>query len=105
MGTLENGIYQDKTGVQFTLPPDWVIVSHGSASHGAHTVLLRDSITNIIATVWLKPRTGRLDDKVMQRNNFGGYKCRPDSVRNTTIGGGGPGPQRFDPVIQSAVAP
>src|ERR1017187_1274598 len=89
MGTLENGIYQDKTGVQFTLPPDWVIVSHGSASHGARTVLLRDSITNIIDTVWLKPRTGRLDDKVMQRNNFGGYGGVPDGGRNTTSGGGG----------------
>ena len=88
MGTLENGIYQDKTGVQFTLPPDWVIVSHGSASHGARTVLLRDSITNIIDTVWLKPRTGRLDDKVMQRNNFEGYKYRPDSVRTPQLAGG-----------------
>ncbi|MGD0364772.1 MAG: hypothetical protein ABSC93_28170 [Bryobacteraceae bacterium] len=55
--TLENNVYRDKTGVQFTLPPDWVLVSHACASQGAHTVLVRDTITNVIATVWLKPRT------------------------------------------------
>jgi hypothetical protein len=93
-----SGNYQDKTGVQFTLPPDWVIVSHGSASEGAHTVLLRDSITNVIATVWLKARTVDpaaipalmsrcLDSKAAQRHNFEGYKYRTESVQNTTIGG------------------
>jgi hypothetical protein len=98
IGSLENGSYQDQTGVQFTLPPDWLVVSHGSASGGAHTVLLRDPITNVIATVWLKPRTvdpaaipglmsRRLDSKLAQRNNFEGYTYRSDSVRNSTIGG------------------
>jgi hypothetical protein len=98
MGSLDNGIYQDATGVQFTLPPDWVAVSHAPASDGAHTVLLRDTITNVIATVWLKPRTvdpanipalmsRRLDSKMAQRNNFEGYTYRTESVQNTTIGG------------------
>jgi hypothetical protein len=36
MGTLENGVYHhSRTGIEFTLPPDWVIVSHGHASDGA----------------------------------------------------------------------
>ncbi|MGA3040073.1 MAG: hypothetical protein ABSF54_04695 [Bryobacteraceae bacterium] len=97
-GTLENGVYKDKTGVQFTLPPDWAVVSHARASDGAHTVMLRDTITNVIATVWLKSRTvdpastpalmsRRLDTRLAQRNNFEGYKFRPESVQNTTIGG------------------
>ena len=97
-GTLQNGVYQDKTGVQFTLPPDWVVVSHAHASDGAHTVLLRDPATNVIATVWLKARSvdpanipalmeRRLDSKAAQRNNFQGYQYRTDSVQHTIIGG------------------
>jgi hypothetical protein len=97
-GSLENGVYQDQTGVKFTLQPDWVVVSHASASDGAHTVLLRDTITNVIATVWLKSRTvdpadipalmsRRLGSKLAQRNNFEGYRYRPESVQNSTIGG------------------
>jgi hypothetical protein len=31
--------------------------------------------------------SGRLDAKVVQRNNFQGYKFRPESVQHTTIGG------------------
>ena len=61
-------------------------------------VLLRDTLSNLIGLVWLKPRTidpanipavmnRRLDNKVAQRNNFEGYKFRSDSVRQTTIGG------------------
>jgi hypothetical protein len=97
-GALQDGVYRDKTGVQFTLPPDWVVVSHAPASDGAHTVLLRDTITNVIATVWLKARAvdaanipalmeRRLDSKAAQRNNFQGYTYRTDSVQHTTIGG------------------
>jgi hypothetical protein len=56
VGALDGGVYRDATGVQFTLPPDWVIISHAPASDGAHTVVLRDTITNVIATVWLKAR-------------------------------------------------
>jgi hypothetical protein len=99
MGTLENGIYHHKlTGVQFTLPPDWVFVSQGWASGGAQGILLRDTVSNVIGTLWLKARVAdpadipavmdrRLDTRVMQRNNFDGYKFRSESVRHTTIGG------------------
>ena len=97
-GTVENGVYHDRTGVEITLPPDWVVVSHAAASQGAHTVLLRDTATNVIATVWLKQRTinpeniaalmdRRLDAKVAQRNNFQGYTYRADSVKKSTVNG------------------
>lgn len=98
-GTLENGVYHhNATGVQFAVPFDWVIVSQVPASGGAQDVLFRDTVTNIIATVWFKARTvnpadiaalmdRRLDSKVIQRNNFQGYKYRPESVQHTTIGG------------------
>jgi hypothetical protein len=99
IGTLKNGVYHhNQTGIQFTLPPDWVIVSQGHASSGAQAVLIRDTVTDIIGTVWLKPRTvdpadipalmsRRLDSKVAQRNNFEGYRYRPDSVQQGTVGG------------------
>jgi hypothetical protein len=99
IGTLENGVYRhNRTGVEFTVPPDWVIASQGGASGGAQAVMLRDTVTNEIGTVWLKARNAdpadipalmnrRLDVKVMQRNNFEGYKFRSDSVQQTTIGG------------------
>jgi hypothetical protein len=98
-GTLKNGVYHhNRTGIEFTLPPDWVIVSQGHASSEAQTVLIRDTVTDIIGTVWLTPRTvdpadipalmsRRLDSKVAQRNNFEGYRYRPDSVQQGTVGG------------------
>jgi hypothetical protein len=98
-GSLENDIYHhNRTGIQFTLPPDWVIVSQGWASDGAQTVTLRDTVSNEVALVWLKARIAnpadipavmnrRLDSKAAQRNNFEGYKYRTESVQNTTIGG------------------
>jgi hypothetical protein len=96
---LENGVYHNnRTGIQFTLPPDWTVVSQERASSGAQTVWLRDTVSNVVATVWLKARTAdpanvpamlerRLDSKAIQRNNFEGYKYRPESVQHTTIGG------------------
>jgi hypothetical protein len=98
-GTLENGVYHhNATGVQFSVPSDWAIVSQVVASGGAQDVLFRDTVTNVIATVWFKARTvnsadipalmdRRLDSKVIQRNNFQGYKYRPDSIQHITIGG------------------
>jgi hypothetical protein len=98
-GTLENGLYRDKTGVQFTLLPDWVLVSQApSSAAGAHTVKLRDPASNTMATVWIKQRGAnpedieammnqRLDDKAAQRNNFQNYKYRTESVQHITIGG------------------
>lgn len=99
LGTLKNGVYHNnQTGIQFTLPPDWVIVSQGHASSGAQTVLIRDKVTNVIGTVWMKPRTvdpadvpalmsRRLDSKVAQRNNFEGYRYRPDTIQQGTVAG------------------
>lgn len=99
-GTLENGVYHHNlTGIEFILPTDWVIVSQALASQrGAQVVKLKNSISNEVATVWLKRRnadpadiqalmSGRLDDKTIQRNNFQGYKYRTESVQHTTIGG------------------
>lgn len=96
---LNNGVYQDKTGVQFTLPPEWVIVAQASSSTpGAHYVKLKNSVTNALATIWIKRRdanaedlnalmSGRLDEKAIQRNNLEGYKYRPESVQHLAIGG------------------
>jgi hypothetical protein len=100
MGTVENGTYHsNSTGIEFTLPTEWVIASQGpSAERDAQVIKLRDTVTNAIATVWLKERAmdpaniealmnGRLDSKAMQRNNFESYKYRPESVQHSTIGG------------------
>ncbi|MGA2740722.1 MAG: hypothetical protein ABSG65_25205 [Bryobacteraceae bacterium] len=99
MGTLENGIYHHNlTGIQFTLPPDWVIVNQDWSSDGAQFVLVRDTVLNLTGLVWLKKRaidpanipsvmSRRLDCKAAQRNNLEGYKYRPESIQNTTIGG------------------
>jgi hypothetical protein len=96
---LENGVYHSNvTGIQFTLPSDWIVVSQERASSSVETVWLRDTVSNIVATVWLKARTAdssnipamlerRLDSKAIQRNNFEGYKYRPESVQHSTIGG------------------
>lgn len=98
-GTLDNGIYHhNATGIQFAVPLDWVIVSQVASSGRAQNILLRDTVTNTIATVWLKARAvnpadipalmdRRLDSKVIQRNNFEGYKYRPESVQHTAIAG------------------
>jgi hypothetical protein len=100
LGTLENGVYHHTlTGIEFTLAADWVIVSEAPASQqDAEVVNLKNSSSTGMATVWLKRRnadradipalmSGRLDAKVVQRNNFQGYKFRPESVQHTTIGG------------------
>jgi len=99
MGTLEDGVYHhNRTGIQFAVPAGWVIVTEGAASSGGQAVILRDTETNLTATVWMKVRTvdpanipalmgRRLDDKAAQRNNFQGYTYRADSVQHTTIGG------------------
>lgn len=98
-GTLENGIYHhNATGVQFSVPSDWVMVSEVRATGGAQDVLFRDTVTDIIATVWFKARTvnpadipalmdRRLDSKVIQRNNFQNYRFRAESLQHSTIGG------------------
>lgn len=100
MGTLVNGVYHNNsTGIEFTVPSDWVVVNQGlSAGRDAQVIKLRNTVSNEMATVWVKQRNAapadfealmseRLDVKAAQRNNFEGYKYRPDSVRHTSIGG------------------
>ena len=99
MGTFENGVYHhNRTGVQFTLPTDWVIVSQVWDPGGAQSVLIRDTVSNVIATVWMKARTvdaadipallnRRIDNRMKDRNNFEAYKYRSESVLQTNIGG------------------
>jgi hypothetical protein len=100
LGTLENGVYHhDLTGIEFTLQSDWVIASQAPSSQpGAQVIKLKNSVSNEVATIWLKRRnadpadlealmSGRLDDKAMPRSNLHGYKYRSESVRHTTIGG------------------
>ena len=98
-GTLKNGVYHhNRTGIQFTLPPDWVIVSQGRADGGGQSVLVRDTVSNVIGTVWMKERTidpadipallnRRIDNRMRERNNFEAYKYRSESVRQIAIGG------------------
>jgi hypothetical protein len=99
IGELQNGVYHhNRTGIEFTLPPDWVIVSQEWADGGGQMVFLRDTVSNVVGTVWLKARTidpadipallnRRLDNRLKERNNFEGYKYRSESVRQSTIGG------------------
>jgi hypothetical protein len=99
IGTVENGVYRhDRTGVEFTLPSGWTLVSQGHADHGGHGVVLKDSVTDAFGWVWMKSQRNepgdiagllerRLDVKLLQRNNFEGYKFRPGSVQHITVGG------------------
>jgi hypothetical protein len=99
IGELQNGIYHhDRTGIEFTLPPDWAMVSQGLADGGGQMVFLRDTTSNVIGTVWLKARTidpadlpallnRRLDNRIKERNNFEGYKYRSEGVKQSAIGG------------------
>jgi len=51
------GVYHSNlTGIEFGVPTGWSIVSEGLAASGAYTVLLKDSVTNLSALVWLKPQ-------------------------------------------------
>ncbi len=99
-GALENGVYHNNlTGIDFTVPSDWVIVSQSrSSTEDAQVIKLKNSISKQVGTVWLKQRNadpadlevlmkGRLDDKASQRNNFQDYRDRPESVQHLTIGG------------------
>ena len=99
IGQVQNGVYHhNRTGIEFAVPADWVLVSQGFATGGAQTVFLRDSASNVVALAWMKARPmdpanipalmeRRLDTRLAQRNNFEGYKYRPDSLQRTTIGG------------------
>ncbi|MGA2134971.1 MAG: hypothetical protein ABSH50_22020 [Bryobacteraceae bacterium] len=48
---IEDGTYHDPAGVQFAVPPNWTVVGRAPASDGAHTIVLRDATSNVIATV------------------------------------------------------
>ena len=59
IGTLQNGVHHHKrTGIELTLPPEWVIVNQAPASTpGAQYIKLKNSVSNALATVWIKRRT------------------------------------------------
>lgn len=98
ISTLQNGVYHhNRTGVEFTLPAGWTFVSEGRADVGGHSVVLKDSVTDTFATVWMKSihdeaadipglLDRRLDVKLVQRNNFQGYKFRTGSAQHITVG-------------------
>jgi len=98
-GTLESNVYHHHaTGVEFTLPEGWHIVSQGYAD-GGQAVILRDSVTQAFARVWLKTvltqqvddiaglLDKRLDDKGLQRNGYQDYGFRRESVQHITVNG------------------
>jgi len=99
MGEVQNGVYHhNRTGIEFAVPADWAIVTHEHSSNGAQMLLLRDTVTNVIGSAWMKARIidpshieamldRRLDAKAAQRNNFEGYRYRAESIQKTTIGG------------------
>jgi hypothetical protein len=98
-GGMQGDVYVHKwTGVQLTLPAGWSLVSQGWGDHGGQIVLLKDSVTGTIASVWLKPETAqvadipallerKLDTKGMQRNSYQDYRMRAGSVQHITVGG------------------
>jgi hypothetical protein len=76
----------------------WSIVSEKPSADGAQMVCVKDSVTETMGAAWFKPQNvdaanipafldRRLDAKAAQRNNFEGYRFRPDSVQRTMIGG------------------
>ena len=100
LGTLENGVYHNNlTGIELTIPSNWVIASQApSSTPDAQVLRLKDSASNVVGTVWMKRRdaekadlealmSDRLSVKATQRNNFRGYTYRPESVQHTTING------------------
>ncbi|HXW92902.1 MAG TPA: hypothetical protein VEK33_20300 [Terriglobales bacterium] len=100
LGVLENGVYHNNlTGIELTIPPNWVIASQApSSTPDAQVLKLKDSASNAVGTVWMKRRNAetadlqalmndRLAVKAVQRNNFQSYTYRPESVQHTTING------------------
>jgi hypothetical protein len=100
LGALENGVYHNNlTGIELTIPSNWVIASQALSSvRDAQVLTLKDSESNVVGVVWMKRRNAekadlealmkdRLDVKATQRNNFQGYTYRPESVQHTTING------------------
>jgi len=98
-GTLENNVYHHHaTGVEFTLPEGWHIVSQGYAD-GGQAVTVRDSVTQAFARVWMRTviteqvddiaglLDRRLEDKGLQRNGYQDYRFRKDSVQHITVNG------------------
>ena len=98
-GTLQNNVYHNHTtGVEFTLPEGWHIVSQGFAD-GGQAVVVRDSITQAFARVWVKTviteqvedipglLERRLDDKGLQRDGYQDYRFRKESVQHITVNG------------------
>jgi|HubBroStandDraft_3_1064219.scaffolds.fasta_scaffold11086_3 hypothetical protein len=98
-GTVQNNVYHHHaTGVEFTLPEGWHIVSQGYED-GGQAVTMRDSVTQAFARVWMKTvitqqvddiaglLDRRLDDKGLQRNTYQDYRFRKDSVQHMTVNG------------------
>jgi len=99
-GTLQNNVYHHHaTGVEFTVPEGWHIVSQGYADNGGQAVTVRDSVTQAFGRVWVKTviteqvddiaglLDRRLDDKGLQRNAYQDYRFRKDSVQHITVNG------------------
>src|ERR1700683_5162393 len=97
---LQNDVYHNHaTGVEFTLPDGWHIVSQGYANDGGQAVSVRDSITQAFGRLWMKTvitqqvvdiaglLEQRLDDKGLQRNGYQDYRFRKDSVQHITVNG------------------
>jgi len=98
-GSIENNVYHHRsTGVEFTLADGWHIVSQGFED-GGQVVILRDSVTQAFARIWLKTVIAqqvddiaglldkRLDDKGLQRNGYQDYRFRKESVQHITVNG------------------
>jgi hypothetical protein len=89
----QNGRYQHAaTGVSFALPAGWSVVDDGE------TVVLRDSVSNFEAAVWMRaekhPTTqiqkllvAAMDAKAASRTNLTGYQIRGDSIQTRVING------------------
>jgi hypothetical protein len=62
-GTLQNDDHNHATGVEFTLPDGWHIVSQGYANDGGQAISMRDADTKTFGRVWVKTViTQQVDD-------------------------------------------
>jgi hypothetical protein len=100
IGTVVNGQYHHNlTGVEFTLPAGWSVLSQGHAAgpEEGQMIDFKDPDLNAFLAVWLKPQEINVDripymldhaksSKVNQRTGFQGYTFRPESLHRT-VGG------------------
>jgi hypothetical protein len=106
LGFVQDGrYYHVKTGVQFLVPPDWILLGTGPSSDGGEMVQLRDAVLPVALSIWMIRTNTTLEGsaakdvadryrhvigmKIRQRFDSGArdYWVPAESIQEKTIGG------------------